>query len=362
LIIKIDPRLFTRALTFLPPILGIVIFTYLVKYSGFESVPIRIPIFQGLTAYFSLILLGFTYIKNRQNIFGIKIIPLLAFIIIFPTVFYTYNGIGIIFTLLFVLIQSFSLIIAYISIIKGNINNYLLLGCINSIVLPLCLAFNELFLLLICICLLILLLYILLPLRTKLGSFDYSGSGLNAVKSILLQSPLIILPFFDFKIAELIGLEKYSNYVLIFKYINGFIVLLYSYKQLNLTFSGVLSKKKIIVYQLLAILITLIICSNFESYFLFAVSIALFSYGINLCSLLIRKALLDGISFLLSIIGLISVFLYVLLIYEFGKIIIITNSAFIVFMYISSFTTALFINILNKKRNHFNFKLDEKTD
>lgn len=348
--LKTNNKLYTRALTYMPPILGVVVFTYIIKYSGFESVPKRIPFYQGATAYFSLILLGFTYIKNRQNIFGTKIIPLLVIILIIPIVIYTYKSVDITFTILFIFIQFFTSIIIYITIIKGSMNKYLILGCFNSIVLPVCLAVNELFLLLICVGLLILFLYLLLPLRHKLGSFNYSENGLDVIKSIFLQSPLIILPFFDFKIAELIGIEKYSNYVLIFKYINGFIVLLFSYKQLNLTFSNDLTKKHRIVYQLISVLILLIICSIFNNYYIFAFAIALFSYGINLSSLLIRKALLDGTSFYLSTIGLISVFLYILLIYKFGKVITISNSAFIIFMFLSSLMPALYTYIIPSKR------------
>lgn len=347
--IKSNGKVFTRGLTFLPPLLGVIIFTYLVKYSGFNSVPKRIPVYQGLTAYFSLILLGFTYIKNRYNVFGKKIIPIIIVIILFPISFYAFNAADITFILLFVFIQFFTFAINYIALIKGNVNNYLLLGCFNSVVLPFCLAVNDFSLFVICMVLLVLFVCLFIPIKNKLGLFSYSENGVNIVKSFLLQSPLIILPFFDFKIAELIGAEKYSNYVLLFKYINGFIAVMFSYKQLNLTFSGDLLKKQMIVYQMIVILAVLIICSTFGNNYVFALSIALFSYGINLSSLLIRKALLDGVPLRFTIIGLASVLAYILLIYNCGVLISTTNSAFITFMFMASFITALSVNGVRSK-------------
>ena len=53
--IKIDDNLIVRGLTFLPPLVGIIIFTYILKFSGFEQVQLRLPLFQGLTSYFSLV-------------------------------------------------------------------------------------------------------------------------------------------------------------------------------------------------------------------------------------------------------------------------------------------------------------------
>ncbi|MDP3946422.1 MAG: hypothetical protein Q8Q51_11055 [Lutibacter sp.] len=343
-----NSKLFTRALTFLPPILGIFVFTYILKYSGYESILIRISTFQGVIAYFSLILLGFTYVKHRQDILGIKIIPILIFMVLFPVLFYIYQGADALFTTLFVLIQFFTLIIVYIMIIKGSIIKYLLLGSFNSIFMPFCLILNELVLLFICIGLLILVVFIFLSFRDNLRGFNYSENGINFIKSILLQSPLIILPFFDYRIAELISVEKYSNYVLIYKYINGFISVIFSYKQLNLSFSGHLIKKQLIIYQLIAIFFLLLICSWFESYYMLMISVALYSFGINLSSLFIRKALLDGILLRLSFIGIISVFLYIILIYKFGGLITIANNSFIILMFFSSFITAILIKFSEK--------------
>ena len=346
---KFNNKLITRLLTFLPPVFGIITFTYVVKFSGIESVTDRIPLFQGITAWFALILLGFTYTKSRESVLGIKMVIILLGIVIFPIVFYVYNGAEFYFTVLFVIIQLCMLITNYTMIIKGNINNYLLLAIINSIIIPLTLAANLLLLLIFCIVVFLIMLCILNSVRGKLSEFNYSNQGSDVIKSILLQSPFIILPFFDFKIASIIGIERYADYVLFYKYINGVIVLLFSYKQLNLVFSGDLKRKILISYQLFFAFGVLIFISFFKSWILFAVSIALYSYGINLSSLLVRKNLLDGISFNKTLIGPICVILYILIIFNFEELIKITENTFIILMYAASFITVLGIKLFKNK-------------
>ena len=347
--LKLEKKTVTRLLTFLPPMFGVSIFTYLLKFSEIESVSTRIPLFQGVTAFFALILLGFTYTKSRESILGIKIVPILLGIFIFPIVFYVYSGAEFFFTILFVIIQLCLLITNYTMIIKGNINSYLLLAIINSIILPLTLAVNLLVLSIICIVVFLITLYILSSVRGKLGEFNYSNQGSDVIKSILLQSPFIILPFFDFKIASIIGIERYTDYVLFYKYINGVIVLLFSYKQLNLVFSGDLKRKNLIIYQLFFALGILIIISFFKSWIFFVISIAIYSYGINLSSLLVRKNLLDGISFNKTLIGPICVIFYILIIFNFEDLIKNTENIFIIFMYAASFITAIGFKLFNNK-------------
>jgi hypothetical protein len=350
LLLKDKNKLFTRFFTFLPPILGISVFTYIVKYSGIPSVHDRIPTFQGIIAFFSLILLGFTYIRNRRNIFGIKIIPVLIFVLLFPILFFIYQGAAVIFTILFVLIQFFTLMISYISIVKGNIDKFLLLGCINSVFMPFCLILDGVWLFFVCVLLFVLFYFMLSKIINQLGNFNFSETGLDFFKSIMIQSPLILLPFFDYRIAELISAENYSNYVLYYKYINGFVTLVFSFKQLNLSFSGNLSKNQLIKSQLIFIFIGLIICSLFESFYAFVFSILLYSLGVNLSSLKIRKALLDGLSIKVSIIGLVSVLLYTILIFNFGNLITLSNSTFVNFMFFASFFTALFTDFLKSTK------------
>jgi len=347
--IKFNDKLITRLLTFLPPAFGILTFTYVVKFSGIESVTDRIPLFQGITAWFALILLGFIYTKSRENVLGLKMIIILLLIVIFPIVFYVYNGAELIYTVLFVITQLCILITNYTMIIKGNINNYLILAIINSIIIPLTLGANLLLLLIFCSVVFLITLYMISSVRGQLNEYSYSNQGENVIKSMLLQSPFIILPFFDFKIASIIGSEVYSNYVLLYKYINGVIVLLFSYKQLNLVFSGDLKRKNLISYQLFFAFGVLIFISFFKSWILFAVSIALYSYGINLSSLLVRKNLLDGISFKKTFIGPICVILYILIIFNFEELIKISENNFIILMYAASFFTVLGIKLFKNK-------------
>mgnify|MGYP001404758626 FL=1 len=350
--LKFNDKLITRLLTFFPPVFGIITFTYVVKFSGIESVINRIPLFQGITAWFALILLGFTYTKSRESILGIKMVPILLGIFIFPVVFYVYNGAEFFFTVLFVIIQLCVAITNYTMIIKGNIKSYLILAIINSFILPVTLAANLLVLSIFCTVVFLIMLYVLNSVSGQLNEFSYSNQGLDVIKSMLLQSPFIILPFFDFKIASIIGSERYADYVLLYKYINGVIVLLFSYKQLNLTFSGDLKRKNLIIYQLFFALSVLIFISFFKSWIFFVISIALYSYGINLSSLLVRKSLLDGIGLNKTFIGPICVILYVLIIFNFEELIKNTENTFIILMYAASFITALGFKLFNNKFEH----------
>ena len=86
------------------------------------------------------------------------------------------------------------------------------------------------------------------------------------MKSIFLHSPFILLPFFDFVIQSAIGSKQYGDYVLLNKYLNGGITLLFSYKQLNLMFSGDLKKIHIIIKMLIGVLLISLIGVFFKDF------------------------------------------------------------------------------------------------
>jgi hypothetical protein len=345
---KLNGALLTRGLTFIPPLLGILIFTYLVKFSGFDAVPQRIALYQGLSAYFSLVLLGFTYVKNRNKITGIKIIPVILVLVAFPTIFYIYHGIDIMLTALFVCIMFLSSMISYFMLIKNKIHDYLLYTIVASIILPFCLAVNTFVLILVVIGMFVVLIYLAMAIRQDLQSFDFSESGLNIIKSLLLQSPLIMMPFFDFKIAELIGLEKYTNYVLLYKYINGIIAVLFSFVQLNLMFSGELKKMKTIISSLLLIIIFSTISLFVDNLIIFAFMIGLYSFGVNLSSLIIRSKLMNGVRFASTYSGAFFVLCYFISLDLFKNQIHDNSNYFILFMTIFTILPSFLILAFNK--------------
>ncbi|KGO09285.1 hypothetical protein KS04_15590 [Elizabethkingia miricola] len=106
--INLENQLLLRLMTFVPPFLGIIVFSYIVKFSHFENVTNRLPIYQGISSYFSLILIGFTYIKNRNAIKGRKILLPLTVVILIPLVGYYFANIDICTTTLILLVSFLS--------------------------------------------------------------------------------------------------------------------------------------------------------------------------------------------------------------------------------------------------------------
>lgn len=302
-----------KILSFLPPLFGIIIFSYLIKFSGIDSVSDRLPILQGVTAYFSLILIGFTYIKEREAVGGVNILMPLLFVVILPVILYyvitkqSLLIIGCICVLIF-----FNSISLYLIMITKNKIKYVLFAIVKSIIQPLMLVYNKYIFIVMIIISLLFLLYNYKHVKFQLVDFRYKSSGVNILKSIFLHSPFIALPLFDYRVQSLLGNARYSDYIFINKYINGFITLLFSYKQLNLLFDGELKNKRHIFYGLSVILVILMFNSfSSESIVYLVISLILYSLGINLSSLLVRSELLKGFNFSKSLWGILFVGVYV---------------------------------------------------
>lgn len=307
-----ENRLFIKGLTFLPPVLGIMVFSYIVKFSNFPTVHDRLPLYQGITSYFSLILIGFTYIRNRSAVGGKKIMVPLLLILFLPVIFYYFVGADFLIALFFCLASFLNTVVLYLLLLKQRMIYYVIYSAANSVTLPLILIFNIVWLGVFIILMFVMLIYILQTLKDKIAKFHFSESGFDILKSILLHSPFLILPFFDFKIQQILGESNYSNYVLLNKYINGGITVLFSYQQLSLIFTQNLEKIKQILVILMGILLISSLLHFFNNRYIFAVMLALFSLGVNLSSLVIRNKLMQGVSFLLPIIGVFFVLIYFL--------------------------------------------------
>ncbi|AQX83650.1 hypothetical protein I6H88_11315 [Elizabethkingia bruuniana] len=330
--INLENQLLLRLMTFVPPFLGIIVFSYIVKFSHFENVTNRLPIYQGISSYFSLILIGFTYIKNRNAIKGRKILLPLTVVILIPLVGYYFANIDICTTTLILLVSFLSSAILYIMLVRKKMFNYLLFSIINSVLLPTTLFVNTIVFVLIIIGLLIILYYVYSSVKKRLVVFNYSDGGIDILNSILLHSPYILFPFFDFLIQRAIGTKHYNDYVLINKYINGGITLLFSYKQLSLMFSGELKRKGAIIMALISILILSILGVFINNWVVFIIMIGLYSFGVNLSSLVVRSKLMSGIYFWISMIGPVFVGLYVLSLFFFKNNIEENNHLFVFFM------------------------------
>ncbi|MDV2446958.1 hypothetical protein CMU93_05505 [Elizabethkingia anophelis] len=338
-------------MTFIPPFLGIIVFSYIVKFSHFENVTSRLPIYQGISSYFSLILIGFTYIKNRNAIKGKKIFLPLIVIILIPLVGYYLANIDIFTTALILVVSFLSSTILYIMLVKKKMFNYLLFSIINSVLLPVTLIVNTIFFAFIIIILLIILYRVYESTKENLVVFNYSDGGIDILNSIFLHSPYILFPFFDFLVQKSIGNQHYNDYVLINKYINGGITLLFSYKQLSLVFSGELKKINLIISILICILFLSIIGVLFNYFVVFGIMIGLYSLGVNFSSLIVRSKLMNGISFKRSLIGAVFVILYSGSLIIFKDNISNNNNLFVFFMIVFTILPSLLLEFRRKKIN-----------
>lgn len=332
-----------RLMTFIPPLLGVVVFSYIVKFSHNIHVPSRLPIYQGVSSFFSLILIGFTYIKNRKAIKGYKLLPILLVIFTLPILGYFFAKMDFVFTFLMTTLSFVSSGILYLLLINGKVFYYLLYSIVNSFISPIVLMVNNYTFVLCIIILLIIFFYIYKHVKNSLYKFCFNDGGVDIMKSIFLHSPFILLPFFDFVIQSAIGLKQYGDYVLLNKYLNGGITLLFSYKQLNLMFSGDLKKIHIIIKMLIGVLLISLIGVFFKDFIIFAIMIAAYSFGVNLSSLIVRSKLMTGISFTISFVGLLFVGFYFLGITLFKFQIQKNAQIFIMIMTISTVLPSLLI-------------------
>ncbi|WP_210151337.1 hypothetical protein [Chryseobacterium scophthalmum] len=351
--IDIENKLLLKLMTFVPPFFGIVFFSYIVKFSNNTNVSERLPIYQGISSYYSLILIGFTYIKNRNAIDGKKITLPLLFILLLPLVGYYFAHVNIVITLLLLIVSFLSSIILYLLLVKKKMFYYLLFSIINSILLPITLLANYYVFVFLIVFLLGIFFCTYNWVKADLVPFDYKEAGAGILSSIFLHSPYILLPFFDFIIRSAIGVNEYNNYVLLNKYINGGITLLFSYKQLSLMFSGELKKINIIIITLINILLFSALGLLFDNLIIFAIMIGLYSLGVNLSSLIIRSKLMEGGYFGLSIIGVIFTGLYVACIFLFKNLIKDNNNMFVFFMTMFTIIPSFILS--------FNLKKTKKT-
>lgn len=351
--IKWDDRLFTRVLTFIPPVLGIIIFSYIVKFSKIDSVVVRLPLYQGLMSFYSLISMGFMYVRNRSAIAGKKMYFFLSLIFLFPIIVYSYKGIDFKILLVLSLIFLINSCIMYLLLLKVKVIYYLFYSAINSILLPITLSLNLAYLSVLSVLFFFVFFYTFKSVKKELEEFKFSENGLDIVKSILIHSPFLIFPFFDYKIQEIVGLIVYSNYVLLNKYINGLITIMFSYAQLNLIFSRDLKKTRSIKLLLITITFLMLVIAWVNNYVVFGFLLFLYSLGVNLSSLLMRNELMKGISLKKSLIGLFFVCIYIFSINIFQRAIYLNNNLFVVLMFLLIVITC-FLVILNTTKKYNN--------
>lgn len=336
-------------MTFIPPLLGILMFTFIVKFSGSSEVASRLPMYQGVTSYFSLILIGFTYIKDRYAIRGRTMAYFCMMVVLLPFIIYGFLYKNILLIAVLIVLTFSSSIILYLLLLKKNVLSYLIYSIFHSVILPLFLILNVWLILGIVIILLLYTRYLYSQIE-DLQLFTLKNQVISVLTSILLHSPFISLPFFDYFIQLSIGDERYSQYVLLQKYINGAITLLFSYTQMKLMFSGNLQKVRLISWVLCVTLLLSFFGLWYQhTVWIYGFMIGLCSLGVNFSSLLIRSKLIQGIGLKYGFVGLFFVLVYVFCIKFFSVEISENANVFIFFMTIFTVIPGLFMVFIKYK-------------
>lgn len=296
-------------LLIMPQILGVIIYTIVVYYGKEDIIFNRLPIYQGITSFSSLIVLSLVYNPNREAIKGPFLILINLILLSFTVLFLSLENRDLSFIISF---SIFSLLINTLGILKlleGRKTGYLFFLIFNSFATPLTLIIDEGVIYLLSFVLFLIIFILFNKIKYFLLEFEISNNGKLFITALVVHLPLIMFPIFDNTIVQLIDFELYSNYVVFYKYINGFIVLLFSKLQLDLLLNKGKSKTNYSKYLLLILLI-LFFCTLYKSKIFLIFSIFLYSIGINLISIEIRKALFAGLNIIVPIFSLISIFTY----------------------------------------------------
>lgn len=315
------------------PIIGVAIFTFVIKGPWSNRTLSALPVYQGLLAYFSLITLGFSYTKSRRKILGIKIIPIVFSIILLPILFYVGNGANFKLVAAFVMLLFLVSAISFIKLTLNNRRSYRVFQLIASAGLPVCIVLDIEFTFAFCIVLLYILALDIYRNVRYFEDYNYFDGGMESLKSISIQAPLLMLQFFDIVLIDIIGNSKYQNYTLIMKYAAGIFNLIFSYAQFKLLFGHVMFNVKIFRFVLMAIGLALGILSFYQDEQIFFFMVAFLPLGTNISSLLIRNTLMTGITIRFALVGPLAVALYYLSLIFFGAYIEINPSIFIFLMF-----------------------------
>lgn len=341
----IDNRKILRVLTFIPSVLGIIVFTIIVKFVDDDVVDIRLPYYQGLMCFYSLVFMGFTYVTNRREILGKNILIFLILICLIPSAFYFNEKISVIFIFLLSLVFCLYSCVLYLLLLKDELMNYILFSAIVSVILPFTLLLNFIFLFFLILVLAVLFVNFFSIVRPNLANFVFSRNGYDIAKSIFLHCPIVFLPFFDFKIQEIIGISSYGDFVLYNKYINGIITLLFSYSQLTLLFKVELIRDKLMLKILVSIFLIIIILVFVDNNLIFLLLLGLYSLSVNLGSLIMRNKLMSGVKLWQSLLGLIFFILYVVSLNLFAEYIFSNINFLVLFMYLAMILPTFFLSI-----------------
>ena len=344
----IDNQMLQKNLVYLPPLIGVSTFTLIVYF--FENkVSVRLPIYQGVSSVYALIMIPLYFNQQRLKIKGI-ILKGILFITLGVCLFYFLNGNDLNLILSMITINLIVNIVNFINVLNGNKVRYLIFLCLNSLLLPLSLFLEYLNIYLISIILIIINLQLFREIFHKLEFFEVKDDLLPILKSLISHIPFLLFPILDFKLVKLIDYDLYKNYVLLFKYINGFFVLVFSKIQLDILIDK--GKKLNFDYKkkINIILIIMFFLSYYHNKYVLIIIISLYSIGINIMSIEIRNLVFKNQKHIVYYIpSLLFIGLYYIILENFAIVFYYYPYIFIFLIFTFTYISVRFIDL--KKAN-----------
>lgn len=292
-----------------PQILGVLTYTIVVYYGKEYVIINRLPIYQSITSFTSLMMLSLMYNKNREAIKGSSLLLINLILLTFTIFFISLENRDLSFIISFSIFSLLINTLGLFKLIEGKKKDYLFFLIFNSFATPLTLVTTVEFIYLSSFVFILINYKVFKNIKHLLVQFEISKNGKLYINAIAVHLPLILFPIFDNKLVQLIEFKLYSDYVVFYKYINGFIVLLFSKSQLDLLLDKGKSKSNF-SYYILLILFILFFFTLFKAKVFLIFSIFFYSIGINLISIELRKALFTVLRISVPIFSVFSVFAY----------------------------------------------------
>lgn len=329
------------------PVLGILAFSFVLKGPWSGYVDFKLPLYQGITSFYSFALLGFFYSGINSSLIHKKFLYLYLTLLLVPMFFYWFLQFPIFFIVVYSVIFLLKSSISYLYFYEKNKNGYFFFQIISSFLLPFAMLVNKQLLVLSALFLFLLFIKKLKNIEHT-SVYKHSVHGIELAKSLLIQSPLILLPLFDIFIVDIIGQNNYQSYIFQNKFVVGFFNLIFSYQQFNLLFNSEKVKESMLLVALNFLAIGIFFFSIMDGFWSFLFLLILCSIAANISSLIIRKILLNGITFSFALTGPIMVLAYYLSLTFFDKYIFRFNGIFVLFTYLAT-VLPIYIYSIKKK-------------
>jgi hypothetical protein len=285
---------FNDLLLYLTPILGIIVFTFVMTFFRNDLLEERLPYFQGVSSFFSVSIIALQYNFKRDSISG-RFIFFYFGLVIFSILFFYYNSdikqFNYIISLS--LLFSSSSALSIYKLYKNEDQGFLLVLLFNSIFIPLTLLVPNIILNFFALALIIFVFKLWSNRYEKPTDMNYFDILVSMLNSFFIHLPFLLFPVFEYRIQSLIKSDLYINYVITYKWVNGLIVFLFSKIQFDILVHKQSSQKSIVKYAYIILPVIFIFSFSKNIYALILV-VMLLSIGINIISIEARKEIFSS--------------------------------------------------------------------